>query len=139
MGTINLTKSTLLILVLAVAGIGLTVGAASAVMMFTENVEVDNGAGDSSLKVTSATGDSKVIVEDQGGRSWAIKTNDNKNKFQITDETLDKPRFTIKKNGQVGIGVFNPTEKLEVNGNIHLSGSTAEITADGDICIGNCP
>jgi len=45
---------------------GLTVGAASAVMMFTENVEVDNGAGDSSLKVTSATGDSKVIVEDQG-------------------------------------------------------------------------
>jgi len=122
-GTINLSKPTFLILFLVIAGIGLTIGAASAVMMFTENLEVDNGAGDSSVKVTSATGDSKVIVEDQGGRAWSVKTNDGKNKFQITDETLNKPRFTIKKNGQVGIGVTNPSEKLEVNGNIKAVGN----------------
>ena len=37
--------------------------------------------------------------------------------------------------GNVGIGTATPTEKLEVIGNIRLSGS---IVSSGDICIGNC-
>ena len=35
----------------------------------------------------------------------------------------------------VGVGTKTPTEKLEVAGNIKLSGN---ILSDGDICIGNC-
>lgn len=37
--------------------------------------------------------------------------------------------------GYVGIGTNAPTEKLEVAGNIKLSGN---IVSDGDICIGQC-
>ncbi len=37
--------------------------------------------------------------------------------------------------GNVGIGTTSPAQKLDVNGNIKLTGS---IISDGDICIGNC-
>ncbi len=37
--------------------------------------------------------------------------------------------------GNVGVGVVNPGAKLEVGGDIKLSGN---ILSDGDICIGNC-
>jgi hypothetical protein len=37
--------------------------------------------------------------------------------------------------GNVGIGTLSPTQKLDVSGNIKLSGS---IVSDGDICIGKC-
>lgn len=107
-------------LLIAVSGIVLTIGAASALMVYTENLEVDNGAGDSSIKVTSSTGDSKIILEDQGVRTWSVMTDDGKKKFQITDETKNKPRLTIKKGGQVGIGTAGPTEKLDVNGNVRM-------------------
>jgi len=41
--------------------------------------------------------------------------------------------------GKLGIGTSTPAEKLDVNGNIKLSGFGRSITSDGDICIGNCP
>lgn len=44
-------------------------------------------------------------------------------------------RMYVSTNGNVGLGQSNPTEKLEVVGNIKLSGN---ITSDGDICIGKC-
>jgi hypothetical protein len=37
--------------------------------------------------------------------------------------------------GKVGVGNPNPTQALDVTGNIKLSGS---IVSDGDICIGKC-
>lgn len=40
--------------------------------------------------------------------------------------------------GKVGIGTTTPAEKLDVNGNIKLSGVGRTITSDGDICIGTC-
>jgi len=107
-------------LLIAVSGIVLTIGAASALMVYAENLEVDNGAGDSSIKVISSTGDSKIILEDQGVRTWSVMTDDGKKKFQITDETKNKVRLTIKKGGQVGIGTAGPTEKLDVNGNVRM-------------------
>ncbi len=107
-------------LLIAVSGIVLTIGAASALMEYVENLEVDNGAGDSSIKVTSSTGDSKLILEDQGKRTWSVKALDGKNKLQIIDETKNKARLTIKPGGQVGIGTSNPSEKLDVNGNVRI-------------------
>jgi len=38
--------------------------------------------------------------------------------------------------GNIGIGTINPTELLDVNGNLRVRGN---IVSTGDICIGNCP
>jgi len=112
--------SKILYTLLIVSGFVLTIGAASAVEMYLENIELDNGAGDSTIKVTSSTGDSKIILEDQGKRTWSVMVQDGKKKFQITDETSNKPRLTIKSGGQVGIGTSGPSEKLDVNGNLRV-------------------
>ena len=40
--------------------------------------------------------------------------------------------------GNVGIGTNTPAQKLDVNGNIKLTGVGRTITSDGDICIGAC-
>lgn len=48
------------------------------------------------------------------------------------------PQFYISNSSQnynVGIGTATPAEKLDVAGNIKLTGS---IVSDGDICLGNC-
>jgi len=42
---------------------------------------------------------------------------------------------TVLKNGDVGIGISNPNARLDVSGDIKLTGN---ILSDGDICIGNC-
>ena len=48
--------------------------------------------------------------------------------------------MTINTSGNVGIGTASPSEKLDINGNINLSGANPKITAAGEICIGGgCP
>ena len=42
----------------------------------------------------------------------------------------------VDSQGDVGVGKTNPTEALDVDGNIKLSGN---IVSNNDICIGNCP
>lgn len=57
--------------------------------------------------------------------------------FSIIEEDEAGDRLYIKRGGNVGIGTVNPTEKLDVRGNIKLIGN---IVSDGDICIGSgCP
>lgn len=73
MWKINPSKPTLLILFLVMAGIGLTIGAASALMVFTESLEInDNGGGDSEVEITSGTGSSKLTLTTQGNKEFAI-------------------------------------------------------------------
>ena len=120
-------------ILIAVSGIVLTIGAASALMIYSENIVLDNGSGDSSITVKSSTGHAKVILDDEGTQAWSIKTNDNKKKFQITDENRNKPRFTIEKNGLVGIGVTAPQYKLDVNGPIHTNN---DAIIDGNLDVG---
>jgi len=45
-------------------------------------------------------------------------------------------RMSITNTGNIGIGTVNPTELLDVNGNLRVRGN---IVSTGDICIGNCP
>lgn len=51
------------------------------------------------------------------------------------DSNNRKNAVTVLKNGNVGIGDSTPNEKLELNGNLKLTGN---IVSDGDICIGKC-
>jgi len=112
--------SKILYSILIVSGFVLTIGAASAVVMYSENIELDNGTGDSSIKITSSTGNSKIILEDQGKRTWSISTKDGKRWLQIVDENSGRAFVSIKPNGKVGIGTQGATEKLDVNGNVRI-------------------
>jgi len=125
--------SKILYSLLIVSGFVLTIGAASAVVMYSENIELDNGTGDSSVKVTSSTGTSKLLIEDQGVRQWSIQASNSKWKLDFVDEstsTLPKERLTIRHNGDVGIGNPWPKEKLDVRGNIHTTGN---VDVDGNL------
>jgi hypothetical protein len=68
------------------------------------------------------------------------------NGFAIADLTNLTQKFVIESgaagnvilpSGKVGIGTTSPAEKLEVVGNIKLSGTNPKITAVGEICIGS--
>jgi len=111
--------SKILYSLLIVSGFVLTIGAASAVVIYSENIELDNGAADSSIKITSSTGDSKLILEDQGNPAWSVKTTNVKNKFEIKNDNLGKSSLVITKVGKVGIGTPFPKVMLDVIGDIH--------------------
>jgi len=128
-GKINLSKPTFLILFLVVAGIGLTIGAASAVMVFTENLRVDNGAGNSRVEITSGTGHSGLTLTDQGTQKYAIILKDGTKKLLVKDVSNGKTRLTLISNGNFGIGTQSPSEKLDVKGNLRVRGG---MSVDGN-------
>jgi len=131
MGKINLSKSTFLILFLAVAGIGLTIGAVSADMVFNDKLLVDSLAGNSEVEITSGTGHSMLILTDQGLKEFQIFTEDGKKKLVVKDATKNKIRLALRDNGKFGIGIKFPQERLDVNGNIKLIG---DIISDNPHC-----
>jgi cytoskeletal protein CcmA (bactofilin family) len=67
--------------------------------------------------------------------------------FSVHREGYTKVNGNLFSEGSVGIGTSAPEEKLEVSGNIKVSGNivsdgdisvSGNIISDGDICIGNC-
>jgi trimeric autotransporter adhesin len=59
-----------------------------------------------------------------GGRSWRFGGGvGGAGLFTIRDDTAGANRLTIASDGNVGIGTTNPTEKLQVVGNIKVSGT----------------
>jgi len=48
-------------------------------------------------------------------------------------------KMRILTTGNIGIDNALPQEKLDINGNIRLSGANSKIISTGDICIGTCP
>ena len=136
-------KSLVIYLIFALAAVG-TIGSAMALITHADIVKVTE-----ELQVERATGPSAITVQNSGF-SNAIKFSDIDNpqiyqfrqigtgdRLDILDITNNRLGISmLASNGNIGIFNGNPTEKLDVNGNIKLSGN---ILSNGDICIGTCP
>jgi hypothetical protein len=102
------------------------------------SVTVQNDQGGSAIGVQNGIGASNAI------KFWDIDDNqifqfrqpNHGQNLDIIDITNNKIALSVKAgNGNVAIGHANPTEELDVNGDIKLSGN---ILSNGDICIGTC-
>lgn len=79
------------------------------------------------IKEQNGSTDTELRLEYSGSgggtaRQYSIAASYDGN-FHILDKNLNTQRFTVKSDGNVGIGVVNPTQKLDVAGNIKASGS----------------
>ncbi len=61
-------------------------------------------------------------VTDNSNSALTITQLGSANSFQVNDESSDTTPFVVDELGNVGIGVLDPSSKLEVDGNIKLSG-----------------
>ncbi|MDY6026374.1 MAG: hypothetical protein SPI78_09090, partial [Bergeyella zoohelcum] len=103
-----------------------------------EKIDVYNPTGFTIMKASNDLGFSKFGTRDTGNTYVGFK-----NKFQLwnADETI--PMLEVTQDGNVGIGMGNPSEKLEVNGSIKansLAGSgnrPVYADAEGKLVIGS--
>jgi hypothetical protein len=98
---------------------------AKAVMLANGNVGIGAPQPERHLHVKGA-GDQEVMIEstDTNGVKWTLQSSagDNAGRFEIVNRTSGHNRFTILKDGNVGIGLINPTRgKLEVSGSVTTS------------------
>lgn len=69
-----------------------------------------------------------------GNGSYVLGIDGGQNAIQIVRNGISV-YSTDFQNGNVGIGTVSPAQKLEVDGNIRLTGN---LTSQNDICIGTC-
>jgi hypothetical protein len=129
-------KTSLLMLILGLA-VGSSITGVFAVTNF-DNLLIDNGSGTSEVAIKSSTGNARFVLEDVGTAKYSVTVRDGEGSMQIRDNVAMQSRMLIASTGNVGIGTDTPTEKLDVNGNIMLSGVAPKIKSAGDICIGAC-
>ena len=79
-------------------------------------------------------GNANIELRNQAGGTPYIDFSTNTGDYDMRIRQTGNDSLAIE-GGNVGIGRTNPIEKLEVAGNIKLSGN---LISDGDICIGNC-
>lgn len=114
-------------------GLGIGTAPSSAVKV---DILTDNNVGTGLRFRRTDAKDARIQVGDIA-KTWSFAVGwATAGDFSIIEEGVAGDRLYIQQGtGNVGIGTTSPTEKLQVNGNIKLSGS---ILSDGDICIGNC-
>jgi hypothetical protein len=110
--------------------------AASGTQLFIENASTSNRTGlvlrngdVEDFKIQHASGSSNAaIIENYSTVNGGIKfyaKGDGDHEFRTTDSnTL---RMVIDNGGNVGIGVANPSQKLDVNGTIYAPGSIVQV------------
>ncbi len=69
--------------------------------------------------------DQEVTIEStdtNGGCKWSLQSSsgDRSGRFEIINRTTSENRFTILKDGKVGIGTITPQEKLQVEGKVRI-------------------
>ena len=75
------------------------------------------------LHIKSPSGNAFIKLESDAGVEWTMGVEGEDN-FIIRDDTGDDKRFVIDSSGNIGIGVSDPDAKLEVNGQIKITGGT---------------
>ncbi|TKG87101.1 hypothetical protein EYV94_28490, partial [Puteibacter caeruleilacunae] len=72
------------------------------------------------LHVKSRTGNSAIMVETESGKKWKTQVGSITGNYYIMDYTRDsdKIHFTLTPDGNLGLGLKNPSAKLEVAGTI---------------------
>ena len=141
------------IVLLIIVG-GISIGNVFALQVFSENVRVE---GDLKVISGAATVDrfgstSGIVVQNNGTFENVIKFNHYKlgenqifqfrqtpdgQRLDVVDITHSRNNISVlASNGFVGIGNALPIQKLDVAGNIRLTGN---IVSPNDICIGTCP
>ena len=95
------------------------------------------------LTVRNTLAQTAVIFEDaDSSKSYVMRYTPDGLRFDFLNLDGGVPRVDLNiqtTTGNIGMGTFSPAEKLDVFGNIHLSGVDSKITSNGDICIGTCP
>lgn len=101
-----------------------------------------SGVGSNSLFIitSQANENTEFRLNTAGADTWRLVTDRDNRGLNIgffQDEAISiYQNGTMALNKNTGIGTTQPSEALDVVGNIKLSGS---VVSDGDICIGNCP
>jgi hypothetical protein len=89
----------------------------------------------SEISLDATNGYASLRIFDSGTEKWRIGQIGQSNDFQIWQIGTGE-RVRVTSSGNVGIGITNPTQKLEVtgnvniNGNLYLNGSNNSIIAD---------
>lgn len=131
--SINMNIPAYVILLIIIGGISITT--ALAVTETTEDITVDRSGANAILHAKANNGNAVIKMTDVGTASFAFTVFDNTGRFDITDIFQGQLRLSVTSNGNVGIGTGTPIEKLDVIGNIRLTGN---IVSPNDICIGTC-
>jgi len=81
------------------------------------------------------------FIDSDSGRNYILRTLPDGLRFDIVnwDAAASVSRIDMSiltATGNIGMGTTDPQEKLDVDGNIRLTGN---IVSPTDICIGNCP
>lgn len=138
-----------IIVIFGLVAIGFTVGVSASFV--TEGLlRVENVGGNAILHIESAGGSKQMQFRDgdvaDGEKVYSIRNTPNGKRIEwISNTDGNRIDFSISTvTGNTGIGKIQAEEKLDVNGNIKLSGdilsdSAINIKSSGDICIGSCP
>lgn len=90
-------------------------------------ITLDNAYDNDSGERTVEVDDGSVAWNLDAGHDFVVDIIDASSSFIVSDENSDTTPFLIDADGNVGIGISTPTQKLDVNGNTHLRG---DITFD---------
>lgn len=125
-------------LIVLVALGSVSVASVYAVQTITDTLTVNNPSGNTAISVVSPSGEATILFSDQGppAQAYRFRLQPSSSGLSIVDVIAGQERFRIGGQGNVGIGTPLPQQKLDVNGNIRLTGN---IVSPNDICIGTCP
>ena len=112
-------------------------------LIVQQNVGIGTSNPDAPLSFANSLGDKIQLYDNGSFTTYGFGVQSNNLQLLTTDHTTDitfnygfsasaTELMRIKGNGNVGIGITNPTEKLYVNGNAIIGSSNVDATLNGE-------